>query len=743
MVKITREELSLALAPQGYNLNNQKMRQGSINQDYLARMANYLIGSPRRGVVGHSRYAVKLRKDIHQAATDSFKRPVLIHGEPGLEKDNIARLIHFGSADRKRLLMRFNASEISSNGAELFGRKGSSEPSLLKCLADGNLLIDCIDLAKPHLRTRLIALATEGHPDFSGRVLFTTESSVKELDSVVTKIRVTPLRVRCSDLGDWLRYFVRLHCRKFGFTKPPLVPKSVVTRLQAHDFPNNIRELENVVERALRLVYRFAKKEQITQEGVITLPTALPEEVFWVSSRSLPQLPTYVYWKNNEEPGLRFDLWQWKPRLRQLMLSPVLWNSLKFGLISWLFVLTVWELWFGPQDRTHNLFLTIFWTQWWPLMLLAFPLIGRFWCSVCPFMVWGEIAQNSQKALSKLVAAIGLPVAWLQPRPWPHGDNDRWGSQFMAAGFAAILLWEEVWNLPDTARLSASLLLLITAACISCSLLFEKHFWCRFLCPIGGMNGLFSKLSISELRAQSGTCMGSCTTFACLKGGPAEGEGKATDGCPHNIHPAHLNDNRDCVLCLSCANACPHRAVQLRLRPPAADLQLNNISHAPAGERSLIFVLAGGITLHYWDRLLGWLPMAPESLSTGPLLPRLAFGILALSLPAITAFWLERPWLYASLPLLWGLLLARHLPLGMTEGGYVKLVENGSLPMIWPHWSFDVHVIGFCQSLLITLCWIGCVILLRRLVTSRWIGWITSSSALLGIAVAGRWLVAI
>jgi len=45
--------------------------------------------------------------------------------------------------------------------------------------------------------------------------------------------------------------------------------------------------------------------------------------------------------------------------------------------------------------------------------------------------------------------------------------------------------------------------------------------------------------------------------------------------------------------------------------------------------------------------------------------------------------------------------------------------------------------------LLITLCWIGCVILLRRLVTSRWIGWITSSSALLGIAVAGRWLVAI
>ena len=110
-------------------------------------------------------------------------------------------------------------------------------------------------------------------------------------------------------------------------------------------------------------------------------------------------------------------------------------------------------------------------------------------------------------------------------------------------------------------------------------------------------------LSIQELRAESCTCSGRCTSYACFKGGPADGEGMETNGCPLGSHPAHLSDNRNCVLCMTCAQACPNRSVQLRLRPPAADLQVN--MHAPGGERGLILVLAGGVTLHHWQRLLG------------------------------------------------------------------------------------------------------------------------------------------
>ena len=125
-------------------------------------------------------------------------------------------------------------------------------------------------------------------------------------------------------------------------------------------------------------------------------------------------------------------------------------------------------------------------------------------------------------------------------------------------------------DLENTAWLSSCLLLLITAGAVIGSLRFEKRFWCRYLCPVGGMNGLFAKLSILELRAQVGTCSGSCSTYGCFKGGPAHGEGLATAGCPLGTHPAHLSNNRNCVLCMSCAQACPHRSVQLSLRPPAA-----------------------------------------------------------------------------------------------------------------------------------------------------------------------------
>ncbi|CAI8172871.1 MAG: Putative electron transport protein YccM [Prochlorococcus marinus str. MIT 9215] len=692
--------------------------ESTVSKDCLLRMAPHLIGRPRRGVVGSSRYACKLRESIRQASNDRQRKPLLVSGEPGLEKDNIAQLVHFSSADRRLPLMHFDASNMHGDGVELFGREGSGEPSLLACLGDGNLLIDCIDLAEPQLRQRLIELAKNGHPDFSGRVMFTSESKVKELDGVVVQIRVPALRVRRSDLGEWLRYNVRLRSKKLGWEQPPELPTAVITRLQSHDFPNNLRELENVVERALRQTRRQAAAESgagpSTQRN---LSAALPEDVFWVNSR---------------EPSLRFDLWRWKPQLRQLMRSPKLWNGLLFGVVSWLFVVVNLWLWLGPQDRGHNSMLKFFWAWWWPLILLTYPLVGRLWCAFCPFMVWGQICQKGQIALSGIINSLGWPSDWLQPKPWPKGDHDSWGAPVLAAGFATILIWEEVWNLENTAWLSSCLLLVITAGAVICSMLFEKRFWCRYLCPVGGMNGLFAKLSILELRAQPGTCAGSCSSYACFKGGPAEGEGMATDGCPLGTHPAHLLDNRNCVLCMSCAQACPHRSVQLRLRPAAADLHRN--MHATAGERGLILVLAGGIALHAWHRLVGWLPLAPESLQAGPILPRLAFAALALSLPAAIGLWINNRWLYASIPLLWSVLLARHLPMGMTEAGMV-------LPMGWPQWTADAHVIDFCQSMVIAIGWASCVVLLPRLIRRQRLSWITGSGVLLVAAVACRWVV--
>ncbi len=693
----------------------------------LLRIAPYLLGRTRRGIVGSSRYAQRLREQIREAASDATARPVLISGEPGLEKDNIAALIHFGSPARRQLMLRVDGASLRPDAALLFGHAGScSDTALLACLGEGDLLVDQLDKAPEPVQQALLQFvdtrqwwpvgATAAEPPrlFCGRLFFTAESALPAFDQHCSLIRVPPLRVRRTDLGEWLRYGVRQRSPKLGWEHPPEVPEAVVKRLQGYDFPNNIRELEVLIYRAL---------QQARRQGPL-LPAVLPDDVFWTADRN---------------PKARFDLWRWRPAWREWMRFPRLWNTLLFGLVSWVFVLVNLWLWLGPQDRAHNGALNLFWAWWWPLILLGYPLVGRLWCSFCPFMVWGEIAQ-------KLAAALG----W-QPQRWPRGEHDRWAAPLLAAGFAAILLWEAVWNLENTAWLSSCLLLLITAGAVIGSLLFEKRFWCRYLCPVGGMNGLFAKLAISELRAEVGTCSGSCSTYGCFKGGPAVGEGLATAGCPLGTHPAHLADNRNCVLCLTCAAACPHRSVQLRLRPPAADLQPD--MEPPEAEAGLILVLAGGVCLHFWQRLLGWLPLAPASLHEGPLLPRLAMAALALAIPA-ALFQLLRPLLaanarrrllYALLPLLWGLMLARHLPLGMAEAGAllpVSLAPLGEWASALPHWSADRHVIGFCQTLALLVGAAGSLVLLRRL-GPRGLSWWLASGGTLLLAGAGRWLVAL
>ena len=674
------------------------------------------MGCARRGVVGSSRYAKTLRESIRQAATDRQRRAVFILGEPGLEKDNLAALIHFGSPQRKDLMLRLDAALLKDDGSELLHPLEVSDGrSLLELVGEGSLLIDQLDRSPDALKPLLLGLL-KGHHGFRGRLFFTSETVCPEFERHCSLIRVPPLRVRRQDLGEWLRYGIRMRSRSLGWRSAPQVSEAVIKRLQAYDFPNNIRELETLIDRALR---------QSRQQEGDSVPALIPEDVFWTPPR---------------QQRYRFDLWRWKPQLREWMRAPWLWNTLLYGLISWLFAVVNLWLWLGPQDRAHNGALNLFWAWWWPLILLGFPLVGRLWCSFCPFMVWGEISQRLAKALG-----------W-QPDRWPRGNSDQWASPLLAAGFAVILLWEEVWNLQDTAWLSSCLLLLITAGAVISSLRFEKRFWCRYLCPVGGMNGLFAKLSVLELRAQVGTCSGSCSSYACFKGGAADGEGLATAGCPLGTHPAHLQDNRNCVLCLTCAQACPHRSVQLAIRPPAADIQRD--MELPDGEPSLLLVLAGDVCLHQATRLLGWIPGAPTSLVEGPLLPRLLLALVAVSIPALIygMAWLVfsrqrlRRALYGLLPLIWGLLLARHLPLGMGEAGQLLPVALSPLDEAWtdqlPSWQADAHVIAFCQSLVVLLGWGSSVVLLRRQLVTHRASWLGASSLALAIAVAGRWLVA-
>ena len=416
---------------------------------------------------------------------------------------------------------------------------------------------------------------------------------------------------------------------------------------------------------------------------------------------------------------MRFNLLNAYPTLRQFLRSQWWPDRINYGFTLTFFALVVAILFLGPQTRSENFALNLFWAWWWPLILIGFPFVGRLWCAVCPFMIYGEITQK-----------LSL---WLFPRQlkrWPREKAEKWGGWFLFSLFALIFLWEELWNLENTAYLSVCLLLLITAGAMIFSAIFERRFWCRYLCPIGGMNGMFAKLSMTELRAQQGICAAECTTYQCYKGGPQKGEGMETAGCPLYSHPAQLEDNRDCVLCMTCLKACPHRSVEFNLRPPGIELWT---THVPRSyEVALLFLLLGAVFLHRLTELQFELDL---SWNLNQFWTHLWVSVVALSLPAIVPLTAYRAiqlfcqktsnkprgfveLAYGYLPLVLAGNLAHYLRLGLGEAGTILPVTFATFGLQGerlPIWVAHLAVIAFLQGTVLITGVILSIILTQKI----------------------------
>ncbi|UKP00827.1 cyclic nucleotide-binding domain-containing protein [Nostoc sp. UHCC 0870] len=654
----------------------------TYEQERSVALRPYLVTKAQRGIVGTSRYAVRLREQIREAAAD--RKSVEIFGEPGLEKDNIAALIHFSSPQRREPIIKINCGILQPRGADLFGR-ATGKPGLLEWLGEGTLVLNNIQELPPELlpavaqflKTGTYTPVTRpGEPTAvprtsKARILIVSEKAQSQIERCVGHIiKVPPLRVRKADIKAQVEYYTSLYVRSRGVAKPRITPEAL-RRLQSYDFPGNLKELKNLVERA---IVQAGKGRELT------------EEIFWAAQTKKKQFRVNLL---NLYPGLRrFLRSDWWP------------DRINYGFTVVGFAFIVGVLFLGPQTRDRNFALNLFWAWWWPIGLFIFPFFGRVWCAVCPFMIYGEITQK-----------LSL---WLFPRQlqrWPREKSEKWGGWFLFGLFTLIFLWEELWNLENTAYLSACLLLLITSGAMIFSALFERRFWCRYLCPIGGMNGLFAKLSMTELRAQQGICSATCTTYQCYKGGAEKGEGMETDGCPLYSHPAQLEDNRDCVLCMTCLKACPHRSVEFNLRPPGIELWTTHVPHNY--EVALLLLLFGGVYLHRLPELQTWLGL---ELDLTPFWLHLGISLLALLIPTVVVFVAYgcmqifnlhrkvRPFIelaYGYLPLVLGGNLAHYLRLGLGEGGKILPVtfatfglSGEQLPILVAHPA----VIAFLQG---------------------------------------------
>jgi hypothetical protein len=216
----------------------------------------------------------------------------------------------------------------------------------------------------------------------------------------------------------------------------------------------------------------------------------------------------------------------------------------------------------GTPVGSRNFGIVFVWIAWWALlMLIAVPLLGRGWCSICPIPAPGEWLQRGA-LLGPRGHGLGLG------RRWPNRFRNIWlqnAAFVLVALFSAVVLTQ-----PGVTSIVLAAFLFIA---IGASLIFERRAFCRYLCPVGGFIGLYSQLAPIEVRVKDTAVCAADAEKACYNGS-ASGY-----GCPWQAFPGGLVKNTYCGVCLECLRTCPHDNIALNLRPFGADLS------EPAGRK--------------------------------------------------------------------------------------------------------------------------------------------------------------
>jgi formate hydrogenlyase transcriptional activator len=264
------------------------------------------------GIVGESPAFVNVLNQIGIIAkSDSV---TLIQGETGTGKEVIARAIHDQSLRSRGPFVKLNCAAIPSAllESELFGHeRGAFTGAVAQTMgrfqqADkGTLFLDEIGDLPLELQPKLLRALQEQEFERLGcgrtirvnvRVVAATNQDLAQLVSerqfradLYYRLNVIPiylpaLRERRDDIPRLVEYFVRKFAARLN--KPiDMIPDEVMECLKAHDWPGNIRELQNCIERAVVLSQGTALRPTLTELRHMTKPTAAAAQTFSEASR--------------------------------------------------------------------------------------------------------------------------------------------------------------------------------------------------------------------------------------------------------------------------------------------------------------------------------------------------------------------------------------------------------------------------------------------------------------------------
>jgi len=379
---------------------------------------------------------------------------------------------------------------------------------------------------------------------------------------------------------------------------------------------------------------------------------------------------------------LRFDFMR-LPGLARLLGRPWFRLSLQLPIVT-VFVLILCAGLFGNPAPERNIAPVLTWTIWWTCLALVILLLGKVWCTVCPWMAIAEwLAKLGFRKRRDGTVGLG--------KRWPKRLRNIWIATLMFV----FLTWLELgYGITESPFLTALLGLAMVGLGVATVLVFERKAFCRYACLVGRVSGLYSMFASTELRARDKDLCRACATKDCFHGS-AKGE-----ACPTGQYLGAMDTNTYCILCMECVRTCPSENIAISARAWGADLVESNkarVDEAYLAVMMLSMSAFHGLTMTpAWDRIVkgigratGWGWLASFSLGMA--------GMLALPLAAYNGLCVLSRWLardrersarvlfvrfaYSLLPIALFYHLAHNLQHIFFEGK--KLVRASSDPFGW------------------------------------------------------------
>ena len=420
--------------------------------------------------------------------------------------------------------------------AALFGHapegalySGAVRRGMIELAAGGDIILRNVDCLTPAVQEDLMEFMECGHFTRRGetklrsalvRVIATSGKPLHPLvengkfNSLLYRrlsgetLELAPLRERKKDIAVIARSLLKsLNAKHHKAVRR--LSQDALNLLVDHDWPLNASELYQVVSRAV-----------VVCNG---------EEI----------LPEHISLQGRPFDGGRFNLLT-LPAVERLARNQRFPRLFRWVTVPLFLAITLYTI-LGP--RTQNVANLALWTIGWPALVMTAFLFARGWCSFCPLEAIGEYLGVTSRVVR-------------DPTPFLR----KWGATLSFTALVVILLLEQATGMFSYALATGLLLSGVLLATVSADLVIGRRGWCKFLCPLGRMVSLVSRISPLEMHSNHNVCLSRCRVDDCVK----------EKGCPMGLPPSGVDSSDPCVLCLNCVRSCPHHSMQLDLRNPTS-----------------------------------------------------------------------------------------------------------------------------------------------------------------------------